>query len=181
MVVLLQLKEKMNHSNLSLCFLPYQNQRYKKGDGWGARSIQCGRIKISICKDTVLSTHDKSTKKNIGIGCWDKVCMFYKIPSTHMTFIIAYAKRMAKKAKKSYWRYGSLNLILINSLTKQQEHLDLAAPLAQFALIISHNVDTTITYKVTASIKVKSMLNLGDLLAGSSKTWNGLGNGTDVE
>ena len=57
----------------------------------------------------------------------------------------------------------------------------MAAPLAQFALMISHNVDTTITYEVTTSTKVKSMLNFGDLLAGISKTWNGLGNINNVE
>ena len=137
---------------------------------WGARHIQCGRIEINVCKETIKS-------KNIGTGCWDRICDNYHIPTNYMTHIVTYAKKMSMRTVgiNSDWRMGSFKLILTNSAEKQQEHLDLTAPLAQFALMISHDVDTTISYNVTASSQVESMSHLGDLLADVSVTWNGLG------
>ena len=64
---------------------------------------------------------------------------------------------------------GSFNLILTDKDAKQQEYLDTASPLAQFPLMLSHYVDTSISYRVTTHVKVDSMEKLGNLLADISQ------------
>ena len=148
---------------------------------WGARNIQCGRIEISVCNETVIPIRGGRAAKKVGNGCWKEICKICDIPKNYMSEIVAYAKYISGVDKGSEWKMGSFNLILTNNKEKQQEHLDLAFPLAQFALTLSHEVDTTISYKVTANTTVDTMPKLGDLLQQISKQWKGMGDKSNVK
>jgi hypothetical protein len=86
----------------------------------------------------------------------------YNIEESWMKDIVTYAKAMAQAdtTKNGYTSYDSFSLILTDSDTTQQEHIDLLHPLSQYALTISNDVDTTIAYRVKKEItSVNSMIS----------------------
>jgi hypothetical protein len=112
-----------------------------------------------------------------GNECWREIERTYKIKEKWMKVIISYAKKISDMDNKRLgkkMKYGSFSLILTRNSGKQEKHLDLATPLAQFAHILSNNVDSTIAYRVTSREIVNSMGKFGDLLkaGGACRKWN---------
>ena len=68
---------------------------------WGARTIQCGRIEISVCNETVIPIRGGRAAKKVGNGCWMEICKICDIPKNYMSEIVAYAKYISGVDKGS--------------------------------------------------------------------------------
>ena len=152
---------------------------------WGARKIQSGRIEIGVTSEYVQDLHTEGGWKMRGNECWKEIERTYKLTAKWMKDVIQYAKQtsdMDNKREGKTMKYGSFSLILTKNSGKQEKHLDLATPLAQFALILSNNVDSTIAYRVTSREKVNSMDKFCELLraGGVCKKWNTVGKAEEL-
>jgi hypothetical protein len=133
----------------------------KDRNEWGAGGIQCERIEIGVTSEAVLGIQGEVLKTR-GNECWKAIEEKYNIEESWMKDIVTYAKAMAQAdtTKNGYTSYDSFSLILTDSDTTQQEHIDLLHPLSQYALTISNDVDTTIAYRVKKEItSVNSMIS----------------------
>jgi hypothetical protein len=145
---------------------------------WGAGGIQCERIEIGVTSEAVLGIQGEVLKTR-GNECWKAIEEKYNIEASWMKDIVIYAKAMAQAdtTKNGYTSYDSFSLILTDSDTTQQEHIDLLHPLSQYALTISNDVDTTIAYRVKKEITpVNSMISFCTQLSSELSA-----NGTNAE
>jgi len=164
----------LNENWKEICTLVEKGSSSSK---WGARKIQSDRIEIGVTSEYVQELHQNGEWKLRGNECWREIEKTYKLKEKWMKDIIQYAKQtsdMDNKREGKKMSYSSFSLILTTSSGKQEKHLDLATPLAQFALILSNNVDSTIAYRVTSREKVDSMDKFCGLLksGGACKKWN---------